>query len=209
MQECEMLDLEYFGTSFMWQRHCQGGRLVSQWLDRGICDEKWHCLFPEALMEHLTRKNSDHNPILLVPVRKEDVHHALMSMKSFKTPSRDRFQPFFLKIYWSIVGDDVWHLVQLSILGVLIYGWQRLCWSSFLKGDHSTRLKYLRPIALCNVIYKIITKVLVNRMKGFLPRLGQLISSEVSVDVWKPIHISPRGHSFSHLLFANDVLLFR
>lgn len=42
-----------------------GGRLISRRLDRGIGDLPWRLSFPEASIEHLTRKHLDHNPLLL------------------------------------------------------------------------------------------------------------------------------------------------
>lgn len=50
--------------------------------------------------------------VLCKPVSEQKVCHALMSMKSYKAPGPDGFQPIFFKMFWNEVGDDVWHLVQ-------------------------------------------------------------------------------------------------
>ena len=109
---------------------------------------------------------------LMLPVSKEEVRIAIMSMKSFKAPGPDGFQPFFFKRYWDIVGDDLWHLVASAfsngrvdpdIVETLIV--------LIPKGEQPVHLKNFRPISLCNVIYKVITKVLVNRLRPFLDEL--------------------------------------
>jgi hypothetical protein len=45
------------------------------------------------------------------------------------------------------------------------------------KVDNPTSMKDLRPISLCNVLYKILSKVLANRLK---PLLNRYISAEQS-----------------------------
>lgn len=65
LNDCELLDLEYIGSKFTWQRNCVGGTLISRRLDRGLGDHAWHMRFHEGTVEHLMRRQSDHNPLLL------------------------------------------------------------------------------------------------------------------------------------------------
>ncbi|KAL2997949.1 hypothetical protein AAZX31_09G069100, partial [Glycine max] len=60
-----LVNLEYFGSKFTWQKRCTRGMLMAKRLDRVMSDIQWRLAFPEATMEHLVRRHSDHNPILL------------------------------------------------------------------------------------------------------------------------------------------------
>nr|AFK46250.1 unknown [Lotus japonicus] len=124
-------------------------------------------------MENRTPSISKADRLLLVsPVTLEEVQCAVMAMQSFKAPGSDRFQALFYKQYWSIVGEDLHQMVakafregryhpnMLDILLVLIP-----------KVDNPSHLNELRPISLCNVAYKVITKVLVNRLRPLLSEL--------------------------------------
>jgi hypothetical protein len=77
------------------------------------------------------------------------------------------------------------------------------------KMDDASELKDYRPISLCNVIYKIISKCLVNRLRPFLKDLisenqsaflpGRLISDNalIAFECFHAIHRSKNGeHSF-------------
>ncbi|MCH80273.1 RNA-directed DNA polymerase (Reverse transcriptase) [Trifolium medium] len=65
INRCGLIDLGSFGTNFTWQGHCRGGKMVHRRLDRGFGNYDWRLKFPEATVEHLVRKHSDHNPIFL------------------------------------------------------------------------------------------------------------------------------------------------
>lgn len=100
---------------------------------------------------------------------KEEVHKALISMKSYKAPGPDGFQPIFYKIFWNDVGDDIWRFMRDSFM----YGEFSAPMADTLvalipKVDHPMAFKDFRPISLCNVMYKPVTKVLVNRLRPFL-----------------------------------------
>jgi hypothetical protein len=65
IDRCGLIDLGSFGSKYTWQGHCRGGRLVYRRLDRGLCNHDWRMKFLEATVEHLVRRQSDHNPLLL------------------------------------------------------------------------------------------------------------------------------------------------
>nr|XP_029151634.1 uncharacterized protein LOC114925975 [Arachis hypogaea] len=102
-------------------------------------------------------------------VSKEEVRKVVMGMNSFKAPGADGFQAFFFKEYWEVVGTEVWELVKKAFVG---FDLDSALFDTLVvlipKVDNPSRMKEFCPISLCNVIYKIITKVVVERLRPFL-----------------------------------------
>lgn len=93
-------------------------------------------------------------------------------MKSHKSPASNSFQPFFFQKYWHLVGHYVHNLVQRAFqTGVFDNHINHTLLVLMPKTDHPECLKQFRHIALCNVIYKTISKVLVNRLKRIMDKL--------------------------------------
>ena len=109
---------------------------------------------------------------LLEDVTKDEVWNALKFMKAFKSPGPDGFQPFFFKKFWHIVGDDVWLLIR-NAFRTSIFDTRLLETLIVLipKVEVPDRFTHFRPISLCNVTYKLITKVLVNRLRPYLEKI--------------------------------------
>lgn len=137
-----------------------------------------HQSVPLPLDNHATLSHEGKTS-LHAPVTKDEGFYALKFIKSFKAPGPDGFQPFFFKKYWDIIGDDIRRLVQGAFDNGRIDS--RMAETLIVlipKVDHPTRISQFRPISLCNVIYKLVTKVLVNRIRPFLDELvGPLQSS--------------------------------
>lgn len=79
---------------------------------------------------------------------------------------------FFYQKYWKIVGDDVSHII-LEILNenrdLTYFNYTYI--TLVPKLPKSTSHNDFQPISLCNVIIKILTKCIANKLKGALPCL--------------------------------------
>jgi hypothetical protein len=87
----------------------------------------------------------------------------------------------FYKRFWGTVGDtvvkEVLHVLQG---GSIPEGWNETIVVLIPKIQNPDRLKDLRPISLCNVVYKLISKVIANRLKIIL---GEIFSPNQSAFV--------------------------
>ncbi|KAM6547177.1 hypothetical protein CsatB_018853 [Cannabis sativa] len=98
-----------------------------------------------------------------------------------KSPGPDGMTPGFYQRCWSIVGSDIINLVRSFMrTGDLPQGLNDTNLVLIPKVKSPSSMNELRPISLCNVVYKIISKVIANRLKEVLP---QLISTNQSAFV--------------------------
>ena len=153
----------------------------------GVGDQMEECL--NAVESMVT---DDMREFLSTEFTAEEVKVALFQMGPTKSLGPDGMNALFYQKFWHVVGDSV-------VLAVL----------DFLNNDNMLpdinhtnivlipkiknpeRMSEFRPISLCNVIYKIISKVLANRLKQVLPQIishtqsafvpGRLITDNVLV----------------------------
>ena len=118
------------------------------------------------------------NQSLLRDYTDEEIKLALDSMGELKAPGTDGMPALFYKQFWDIVGTDVTREVTIFLCGGdMPEGWNETVVVLIPKVPNPERLKDLRPISLCNVIYKIASKVLSNRLKMLLPEIIALNQS--------------------------------
>lgn len=111
-------------------------------------------------------------------ITRDEVKTSLFDMAPYKAPGPDGLPAGFYQKTWDIVGDSICSLVTNYFeTGVLPNGLNDTLISLIPKVTHPESVTQFRPISLCNVSYKIITKVMVNRMK---PVLEKLVSHEQS-----------------------------
>lgn len=101
-----------------------------------------------------------------------EVKIALMSMEVYKAPGPDDFQPLFYRKFWETISLTLIRLVQEGLNEVNFpEGLNNAYLVLIPKCDVPEKANQFRPMGLCNIVYKVVTKVLVNRLKPVLPSL--------------------------------------
>ena len=104
----------------------------------------------------------------------EEIKSALWSMKPYKAPSPDGLHMGFFQRFWLITGDSVRREVERAFTSTRVPDYLNKTLIILIpKMQGSETLGNDKPISLCNLVYKIITKVIVARIK---PHLDNMIS---------------------------------
>ena len=132
---------------------------------RSPCSRIEECL--EAVPHKVT---SEMQQTLTNEFNEDEIKAALFQMGPTKAPGPDGMNALFYQKFWHIVGDTV----ESAVLEFLNNGhiMPELNHTHIVlipKIKNPAKMSDFRPISLCNVIYKIIAKVLANRFKQVLP----------------------------------------
>jgi hypothetical protein len=113
----------------------------------------------------------DDNAKLLAPISKEELKEALFQMHPDKAPGPDGFNPAFYQHFWELCGDDIYEAAKEWLeRGYFPSSLNETNICLIPKCENPSSMKDLRPISLCNVLYKMVSKLLANRLKGCLER---------------------------------------
>ena len=106
------------------------------------------------------------------PFLRAEIEQAIFQIGALKAPGPDGIPAGFYQLYWSIVQNDVISTIQAFFhLGYLLKSLNHTFLSLIPKVACPEEFSQFRPISLCNVAYKIISKVLVNRLKPIMDSL--------------------------------------
>lgn len=106
---------------------------------------------------------------LTKPVEEKEVKAIFFSMQSDKSPGLDGMTSIFFKTFWNIISKDTILAIQSFFhLGFLLKSVNETLISFIPKVNNHTSPNQFRPISLCNMIYKEISKLLANKLKPLL-----------------------------------------
>ena len=111
----------------------------------------------------------EQNQYLPRPFEAKEVREAVFSMHPHKSPRSDGMNTGIFQAYWDIVGEEVTRTCMKCLNDCqLPEGMNSTLIVLIPKKSRQERISDLRPISLCNVVYKIMAKVLANRLKEVL-----------------------------------------
>jgi len=120
--------------------------------------------------------DSEDHEDLTKEVTRAELEATIKWFKKDKSPGPDGWTIEFYITFFDILADDLLKIVELCRQsGRLSMAIKSTFIALIPKADHPSTFNDFRPISLCNCLYKIISKIIANRLK---PILSRHISSE-------------------------------
>ncbi|CAN6580853.1 unnamed protein product [Malus baccata var. baccata] len=149
--EVASIAVRYFSTLFQAGLPCQLEHIVD-------------CMEPRVTLED--------NQMLIGPITDREIQEAAFQIPASRAPGPDGFPGSFYHDHWEVVGQDVVNMIKAFWhSGKLLRNLNHTNLALIPKVACPKNMKQFRPIALCNVGYKILAKVLTNRLKRVMPNV--------------------------------------
>lgn len=121
--------------------------------------------FPERVTPEM-------NSVLTAEVSDTEIKNAAFGVKGSSAPGEDGLSGIFYQKFWHIVGPSVsCEVRKFFTTSTLSPGWNHTQLCLIPKITNATHMKDMRPISLCSVQYKIVARILCDRLKQVLPQI--------------------------------------
>lgn len=112
------------------------------------------------------------NEALLTPVSEEEIKCVVFSMGALKAPGPDGINGLFFHKNWETIKQDVVQAVQqFFATGIILLEVNEKVVTLTPKIPFPECFNHVRPISCCNFLYKILSKIMVLRLKGSMEEL--------------------------------------
>jgi len=99
----------------------------------------------------------------------EEIRDVIATMPKNKAPGPDGFPVEFLWEAWDLVGQDILEAVQgFFVSGLLPRNYNATTITLIPKVQGADRVSQFRPVSLCTTVYKIIARLLKQKLKMFI-----------------------------------------
>lgn len=116
-------------------------------------------------------KESDHENLINIP-NNEEILKGLKCIGPDKAPGPDGLNAHFFVTYWDSVGPHIVKIIRdFFISNTIIHPINQTRIILIPKNNNPYLINHFRPISLCNFTYKIISNILVNRIRSHMDNL--------------------------------------
>jgi hypothetical protein len=132
----------------------------------------------DLLLNIPTVVSQEDNAKINQEVTEKELYEALFQLHPDKAPGPDGFNAHFYQKCWHTIKKDLLRMIQYVQKSTKLGGNTNSTFLALIpKDSNPSSFSRFRPISLCNVSYKLITKIIANRIK---PLLHKLISPNQS-----------------------------
>ncbi|CAK8531607.1 unnamed protein product [Lathyrus sativus] len=141
--------------------------------------------------------NMDHREYLTRNISEDEITKALKGIGDLKAPGLDGYEAKFFKASWTTIKTDAIAAVKEYFETSKMYkAFNNVVVSLIPKGNNACEIKDYRPIVLCTMFYKIISKILTDGLGSVLP---SVISHNQTAFV-------PGQNIHNHIMLATELL---
>ena len=120
----------------------------------------------------------EHNIMIMRCIEQIEIEEVVFQMEKGKALGLDNFTIDLFQSCWDLVKEELWEVVEEFRRTKRVLKAFNATFLSLIPKEHGVDSPgKFQPISLCNIVLKIITKVMANHLKPMLP---ELVSSEQS-----------------------------
>jgi hypothetical protein len=114
----------------------------------------------------------DVNALMTILPSHQEIKAAVFALNKDSAPGPDGFSAFFFQQYWDIVKSDVINAVlEFFTTSWILPGYNSNVIALLPKTSSATSIDQYRPIAMANFKFKIISKIIADRLANIMPSL--------------------------------------